>query len=347
VEFRVSHSATLRAIASGRLELRGTAASPVMTGSLLLDRGEIITGTETAAASGVEEVELTPADLQQLARQFGPGVLARADEGPGLVERFRLDLDVRLPRRVWFRRREAPQMDIEVAGRIRVKQEPGEPMQFFGEVAPLPGRGSIELYGRTFRLVEGEIDLGGPVEATTLDVTVQYQVPTQADPGDEGILIDVAATGQPDSLELEFTSEPTMSQEDIVSYIVTGRPASENPLAGGAGGQSAGEVGAEIALNRLSESVSGAAGEALGLDVFQIRQDGLRGLTLTAGRYISSRLFLSLQQPIQLGSDARSGSTSALGPGFELEYTARRWLRANLRGGNVPPRFFFRGRYAF
>ena len=139
-----------------------------------------------------------------------------------------------------------------------------------------------------------------------------------------------------------------MSEDDIVSYIVTGRPASENPLASEETGDGPGaaEAGAEVALGRLSESVAGAAGEALGLDVFQIRQDGLRGLTLTAGRYIASRLFLSLQQPIQL-SGAAQRSSSALGPGFELEYTARRWLRANLRGGNLPPRFFLRGRYAF
>jgi translocation and assembly module TamB len=346
-EFRVSHSATLRAIASGKLRLQGTAAKPVMTGDLELGRTDVFTGTETAAASGVEEVELSPRDLQQLAREFGPAALARANEGPGLVDRFKLDLDVRLPGRVWFRRRETPKMDIEIAGRMKVKQEPGQPMQFFGRVEPLPGRGSIELYGRNFRLVEGEIALAGPAESTNLDVKVEYQVPTQADPGDEGVLINVAATGRPDSLKLEFTSEPTMSQDDIVSYIVTGRPASENPLAGGGGnGESAGAMGADIALTRLSESVSGAAGEALGLDVFQIRQDGLRGVTLTAGRYVASRVFLSLQQPIQLTSQAQNAG-STFGPGFELEYTAHRWLRANLRGGNVPPRFFLRGRYAF
>ena len=104
-EFRVSHSATLRAIASGKLRLEGTAAKPVMTGDLELGRTDVYTGTETAAASGVEKVELTPEDLQRLAREFGPAVLARANEGPGLVDRFKLDLDVRLPQRVWFRRR--------------------------------------------------------------------------------------------------------------------------------------------------------------------------------------------------------------------------------------------------
>jgi translocation and assembly module TamB len=222
-------------------------------------------------------------------------------------------------------------------------------MGFFGEVEPLPGRGLLELYGREFRLQEGEITLAGPAESVVLDVTAQYQVPTQADPGDDGILIDVNATGRADSLKLAFSSEPTMSEEDIVSYIVTGRPASENPLAREAtgGGPGAAEAGAEVALGRLSESVAGAAGEALGLDVFQIRQDGLRGLTLTAGRYVASRVFLSLQQPIQLSGDARQSSGGSLGPGFELEYSARRWLRANLRGGNLPPRVFLRGRHAF
>ena len=188
-------------------------------------------------------------------------MLARANEGPGLVDRFKLDLDVRLPRRVWFRRRETPKMDIEIAGRMKVKQEPGQPMQFFGKVEPLPGRGSIELYGRSFRLLDGEIALDGPAEATTLDVRVEYQVPTQADPGDDGILINVAATGRPDSLKLDFTSEPTMSQDDIVSYIVTGRPSSENPLAGGGGGgESAAEVGADIALDAALRKRLGRGG---------------------------------------------------------------------------------------
>ena len=348
-EFRVSHTNTLRTIASGRLELGGSAAVPVMTGTLTLGRTDIFSGTGTAAAANVEEVQLTAADLQQLAREFGPSVLARANEAPGLVDRFRLDLDVRLPRQVWFRQRGNMKSDIEIFGRVRVRQEPGEEMGFFGKVEPVPGRGVLELYGREFRLQEGEITLAGPAETVTLDVTAQYQVLTQADPGDEGILIDVQASGRADSLELEFSSEPAMSEDDIVSYIVTGRPASENPLASEETGEGPGaaEAGAEVALGRLSESVAGAAGAGLGLDVFQIRQDGLRGLTLTAGRYVGSRLFLSLQQPIQLRSEARGQSSASMGPGFELEYGLRRWLRANLRGGNVPPRFFVRGRHAF
>ncbi|MDQ3428236.1 MAG: translocation/assembly module TamB [Gemmatimonadota bacterium] len=340
-EFRISHSSELRSVASGSLRVGGTVENPALTGDLRLGRTDLFIGSE-GASSEVEEVELTPADLRQLARHFGPAALARADEGPSLVERFRLDLDVRLPGQVWFRRRSTPKIDIELTGRMRVRQQPGEEMQFFGRVRPMPGRGFLEIYGRSFRLTGGEITLAGPAATTHLDVTAEYQVPTQSGPDNAPVLVNVAAVGRPDSLALEFTAEPTMGQDDIVSYIITGRPASDNPLAEEAGGQ-----GAELAFNQLSESLSGAAGEALGLDVFQIRQDGLRGLTLTAGRYVASRLFLSLEQPIQLGGGADQAGGGKLGPGFELEYTANRWLRANLRGGNVPPRFFLRGRYAY
>jgi hypothetical protein len=46
------------------------------------------------------------------------------------------------------------------------------------------------------------------------------------------------------------------------------------------------------------------------------------------------------------GESQRTPGTT-LGPSFELEYVARRWLRANVRGGNEPPRFILRSRYAY
>jgi translocation and assembly module TamB len=346
-KFRISRSSSLQAVASGELRLQGTVAAPALTGRLTMGRTDIIVGGGQAAAT-VEKVELTPEDLRQVARQFGPAALARANSGPGLVDRFHLDLNLRLPRRVWFRKRTSPKADIELNGRIRLRQEPGQPMEFFGRVEPVPGRGTLDVYGREFRLTGGEITLAGPTDSTTLDVTAQYQVPTQGGPEDEGVLIDVAAKGHPDSLKLEFSGDPEMSQDDMLSYIVTGRPASDNPLAARAGGsESAGEMGAAVALSGLSQSLSTAAEEELGLDVFQIRQEGLRGLTLTAGRYVGSRVFLSLHMPIELGGDVQQTPGANLGPTFELEYVAQRWLRANVRGGNVAPRFTLRSRYAY
>ena len=341
-DFRISNSDALRSVATGELRLRGTASKPSLTGKLRLGRTEIFAGG--AAGATVEEVELTPADLQQLAQRFGPAA-ATADRGPGFVERFRIDLDIGFDRQVWFRKSQSPSIDIELAGRINLRQQPGEKMEFFGQVEPVPGRGEMNLYGRSFRLVEGRIALRGPAEETNLDVTAQYQVPTQGDPDDEEVLINVEAKGRPDSLDLDFTAEPSMPEEDIISYIVTGRPASDNPLLDQQGG---GAVDAsQLAINQLAENIGGAAGEELGFDVFQIRQEPARGLTLTAGRYLASKVFVSLQQPLRIGATAEQQVGGSTGPGFELEYTLERWLRATLRGGSLPAGMLLRGRHAF
>ncbi|HEY8257031.1 MAG TPA: translocation/assembly module TamB domain-containing protein [Gemmatimonadales bacterium] len=342
-DFRISDSPTLRTIASGRLQLTGSVNKPSVTGGLNLGPTDVFVGAEAAAAK-VKPVELSTEDLRKLARDFGPAVLAKTEEGPSLMSRVSMDIELRLPRRVWIRRRKSPEADIELAGQMRLKQEPGGEMQFVGKVSPVPGRGTLDLSGRTFRLTRGEINLNGPVDSTNLDVTAEYQVPTQGGGQDEGVLISVVAKGQLDSLGLEFSSEPSMSQEDVLSYIVTGHPASDNALLEGGAGQ--GTSGKQIAFGQLSQAIAGSAGRGLGFDVFQIKQEGTRGLNLTAGRYLSDRFFLNLKLPLGGGS-ASADPGANLGPGFELEYSARRWLRAGLRGGSLPPGFSLRGRYAY
>jgi hypothetical protein len=131
-----------------------------------------------------------------------------------------------------------------------------------------------------------------------------------------------------------------------MSYIVTGRPASDNPLFERQGGAAGGGAGG-MAMSTLSSAISSAAGSGLGFDVFQIRQEPSRGLTLTAGRYLGSRLFLDMELPLQVGGGSQQATSSNLGPGFELEYTLQRWLRANVRGGSLSPGLVFRARRAY
>ncbi|HEX3275478.1 MAG TPA: translocation/assembly module TamB domain-containing protein [Gemmatimonadales bacterium] len=342
--FRLVHSDQLRTAASGRIRLAGTLSAPEVTGTVQLDRTDFFVGAGGAQVR-VEPVELTSAQVRDLARDFGPDVLQKAEQQPGLMDRAKLDLAIQMPRQVWIRRTSSPKSDIELMGRLRLTQRPGGEMQFFGHVEPVPDRGTLELNGKQFRLTDGDINLAGPVDSTRLDVNASYQVPTQGGGDDEGVLINVNAKGRLDSLALEFTSDPTMSQDDILSYIVTGRPASDNPLFEGQ--ESGGNAGEQVALGTLTGAISNAAGQGLGFDVFQIRQEPTRGLTLTAGRYLGSRLFLDFQLPLQLGSQSQQTAGSNLGPGFELEYTLQRWLRASLRGGSLPPGLLFRARRAY
>ncbi|MEP7175239.1 MAG: translocation/assembly module TamB domain-containing protein [Gemmatimonadales bacterium] len=343
--FRLVHTDQLRTAASGRLQVGGTLLAPTLRGNLELDRTDFFIGSEAAQAN-VEQVELTPAELRDLARDFGPSVLGREKETPGLMDRVKLDLAIQMPRQVWIRRTSSPRTDIELSGNVRVTQEPGQEMRFFGHLEPVPGRGTLELSGRQFRLTDGDINLAGPVDSTKLDVNASYQVPTSGGGNDEGVVINVHAKGRIDSLALDFTSDPTMSSDDILSFIVTGKPTSDNPLFEGQGG-GGGNTGEQMALGTLTDAISNAAGQGLGFDVFQIRQEPTRGLTLTAGRYLSSRLFLNLQLPLQLGTQSEQAVRSSLGPGFELEYSLSRWLRANLQGGSLSPGLLLKARRAY
>jgi translocation and assembly module TamB len=271
-------------------------------------------------------------------------VLARIGSQGGFLDRFRLDLLLRLPEQVWFRRRESPELNVEVAGRVRLRQEPHGKMLLYGTVEPLAGRSTLDVYGRTFQLTGGQIALRGPPEQAGINVTAEYNPPTQGGPDDNPVVIDVVARGRPDSIALDFSSQPEMSRDDIISYIVTGRPSSDNPLVAQPGGPSQGE---QLALSQLSEVVSGAVSRELGLDVFQIRQDGTRGLVLTAGRYVTPHFYISLQQPLELGGQSTLDPGTSLGPAFELQYRMQPWLRFTMQGGSIPAGVLLRGRHAY
>ena len=104
----------------------------------------------------------------------------------------------------------------------------------------------------------------------------------------------------------------------------------------------------QLAIGQLASNIGGAAGEELGFDVFQIRQEPSRGLTLTAGRYLASRVFVSLQQPLRIGASTEQ----------QIGGRHRSGLRAGVHAPAVAPQsrcaaaacptsLLLRGRYAF
>ena len=71
--------------------------------------------------------------------------------------------------------------------------------------------------------------------------------------------------------------------------------------------------------------------------MIEIEQDGVRGTRLTAGKYLSPRLYASISQPITYG--AAPDQTNASGTQqtiIQLEYQINNWMLANLvREGSV------------
>jgi hypothetical protein len=132
-----------------------------------------------------------------------------------------------------------------------------------------------------------------------------------------------------------------------VAYIVTGRPAAET-LGGSDEGGSLTDAGEAFALGRLSGAVEAYAREQVGLDVVEITTDGLQGMILVAGRYVSPSLYLGIRQPLSLQRSSGDASERPPEPELEVELEALRWLLVNLQvGGRSGLELFLRSRIAY
>lgn len=340
-DFVLSNTGLIEGRGSGTMQITGSLGHPVITGSVVANHAEL--RTKVSDEMLIEDVTLEREDKLEIARHFGPKLLTAGGKGT-LFQSVSLDLDVQLPQQAWFRRSAAPKIDVEVTGRVQVQMHPGEEMKIDGTVEPLAGRSTLDLFGRSFDVTEGEISLNGPLDQARMRATALYHPSLESGPGDDNVLITVVATGRFDSLGLAFSSEPSMPQDDIISYIVTGRPASSNPLASDSSSAVSGE---NIVLGQLDEALSKSVGRELGLDVFQIREDPDQGLVIMAGRYVTSRFYLSLQQPLEPDANADKAAGKTLGPGFELQYRLRPGLRFTARGGSLDSAILFRIRHAY
>lgn len=335
--FRAARSPSLDAVLSGSLTLGGTTASPRVGGRIHVDEASYAL-TSQELPSTVERVDLTEADYAELERRFGVVRDRRGSAAFRAWDPLALDLTVAMESNVWARRTFEPRLAVEVAGEVHVAKEPGGEPSFDGVVRIVPGRSFAEEFGRRFEIASGTVRLDGPPSNAELAVEATY------DP-EPDVRIRLNVEGNMEGYSITLGSDPPMDRGDIISYIAVGRRASSmqryNELSGDVAG-----LGADIALSRLTGGLGELARRSLGLDVVEIRQDGLKGLTLVAGTYPARRLYVGFQQPVVFQGSDRAGygiSDTEL----DAEYRVNDWLLANLSGSRSIARFFLGARHAF
>ena len=244
-----------------------------------------------------------------------------------------LAVNVRLDRDVWLRSRATPTMDIQMTGALDVSKATGAPLpQIVGDIEVIPDRSKVEALGRTFSIRNGLVQFNGDIEELLIDLAAEYQ-PRRPGANETIATITLSARGRPlvdGDLKIEFGSDPQMDTADILSYIATGRPSDQALAFGGSGGGGGGllDTGAGLALGQLSSLLEGVAGRDLGLDVIEVEFDGTRGSQLTAGKYLSPRLYASLSFPIT-GTNEVAG-TGERSTRISLEYALNSYLLAIL-----------------
>lgn len=342
--FEAIRSSAVQATVSGDVGIEGTGMAPRVGGTVAVERAELYLD-DLVSGSTADPVVLTDDQWDELARVFGYQRPSDGGRESPLLDVVELDLDVRLGRASWVRQRANPELAIQFSGDMAVTKEPGDSLQLVGGVEAVPERSWVEQFGRRFSIEEGRLTFRGTPAATMVEVRSAFAVPSRENPGEPEVVLTLEVRGTPDALELELSSTPPLEASDMVSYLVTGRPASQS-LEGGEGSLT--EAGGALALGRVSGAVEAYAKEQVGLDVVEITTDGMNGVTLLAGRYLSPTLYLGIRQPLSLQRSTDDPTQRAPEPEIEAELQAVRWLLLNLRAGaRTGVEFYVRSRIAY
>jgi translocation and assembly module TamB len=172
-----------------------------------------------------------------------------------------------------------------LAGALTARDEPGRPTTGRGELRLEGGR--YKAYGQELQIETGRLLFtGGPITDPAIDISA-FRKPR------EDIKVGLRARGALGAPEFSLYSEPAMSQEEQLSWLVLGRSLSgtldsgqRQQLSGAAA--SLGLAGGEFLAQRFAPR--------LGLDEVSVgaRPGETADLArLTIGKYLSPRLFLS------------------------------------------------------
>lgn len=285
--FRVYNTRDLNALITTDTRLTGDVRSPKLSGELKIERGHIY--LDNFGERTLEDVVLE--DEEEESDLF-------ADIFDATTIEYTLELD----RRFWVRNRSRPEMALELQGSLDVVKYPGEDIQLFGTMGT--SQGYAQQLGKRFDLERGDIRFSGPADNPELDIRTIYELRKP-----EEIKIWYEIGGTVEDPEFNYSSEPVLELQDIISYTLFGRPFHalqgwERTVAGGSG---EGTSAADIAMDVLLDRVEILAAERLGIDVIEIentRQGGSSGMTVKAGKYMTDRLFLAILQ--ELGGSTNS-----------------------------------------
>ena len=289
------------------LQARGTWLEPLITGKVKPTALRVQVGMGPPSALKEEVVVMKPGqkpppmDPQPDSLKWVPeGFLGRAqvDLTADLKEGLRVSLDDG-----W----------LEAVGAMQLKKEPRGPFSYHGVIEVK--RGLILLLGKRFEILKGKVDFAGRDEPNPMVDAVVFLRAGE-------ILAQISVTGDADDPNVQISSEPPMTQADILSTIVFGKPAQSL------------DQGQSDQLNAQALALLGQRGvrvigqllsPELAPDVVTVHEEAQYGSSLEAGKYLSQDLYLRY----------RHNLSSEGGQNVGLEYRLTDWLSLESQIGDA------------
>lgn len=325
-EFEAARRRDVEMVASGELHLKGRYSRPLVNVGLRIDRGTLFLDELTGARDAIQLESRFLLDL--IDQEFLPE--RQVPEENPFLQGLRLEGTLRAERDLWLRSRE---INVELAGALEVDydRQRDEP-RLLGTLNVI--RGNYRLRGRRFDVREGEVEfVGTPGMDPNLSITAVYPVRTI-----EGTPLEIRAvltgTLEDPRVSLESDAEPPLSESDLFSYLLFGRPTyalapSETHALGlataglGLGMRVVGPhvlgyaaAGLETVAHGMGlDYVAITAADAAFDDAFgglvagdMLAANLLAGTQVELGRYIADNLFLAYSQRLAGASPRYAGA---------------------------------------
>lgn len=173
-------------------------------------------------------------------------------------------------------------LQAKVNGELAVKETPGTPTTGSGDINVA---GTYKAYGQDLTIQRGQLLFAGtPLDDPRLSIAAVRKV--------DEITAGLRVEGTAKNPQLSVFSDPSMSQAETLSYLVTGRPLDSIGSSQGDGDalQSAARSLGTAGGGLLAKSIGGR----LGVDEVGVEDNELiGGSAFTVGEYLSPRLYLS------------------------------------------------------
>ncbi|MGY5449451.1 autotransporter assembly complex protein TamB [Agarivorans sp. MS3-6] len=177
------------------------------------------------------------------------------------LQRTKIDLTVTLAEVITL---EALGLDTKLKGELNLKQQPLEPLRANGRIELIDGE--FNAYGQNLVIEKGWIMFTGPLEQPYLDFEAIRNPNTISD----SVTVGVKVIGLADAPQVTLFSDPSMSQNEMLSYLLRGRALSDTEQDNNAlssmllsaginrAGGIVGNVGSSLGLSDLALSTAGS-----------------------------------------------------------------------------------------
>lgn len=293
-EFAPLRRRDIRAVLSANCSVSGSLKAPQISGTLNVDRGRIQLDA-LRLPSSITTLPLVEGPKEAILAERRQARLAREEKRR---PEFQGSLDLTLGVSRFFVTGYGFDSEWKASMRMRCPlARPG----LSGQVEAV--RGSLDLLNKRFTLDEGTVKFAGG-----LDPLINVQMTTVANAVETSVVV----SGTPAKLNLHLASNPAMPRNDILAYMLFGKPANElsqfELLRLGATAASFAAFG-----TTGGNGIANLARQVTGLDVVNFSQNN-GSAQLELGSYVMDKVYVGVKQDTSENADTTAVIQIELGP---------------------------------